>query len=156
MNRYLKFIIALIVPIGIGIGSRFLTMDAVNGWFLTLNKPSFNPPNSIFAPVWTVLYLLMGLAFFFVWKSYEPAELKRQAFIFYFLQLGLNFMWSLIFFAAQLPGFAFIEIVLLWLMILGTLISFANVSRFAGWLMAPYFCWVSFAAVLNFFIWRMN
>lgn len=156
MMRYLKFFLALSLPLIIGAVSGILTSRSVNEWFVTINKPSFNPPNWVFAPVWTILYILMGIAFFFVWKSNAPTDDKRQAFIFYGIQLILNFMWSLIFFGSHNIGIALVEIVILWIMIVLTTILFKNISSIAGWLMTPYVCWVGFAIVLNFYIWRLN
>lgn len=156
MRLHFKFIIALIAPILVGIISGLITKESVNEWFISVNKPSFNPPNSVFAPVWTVLYILMGIAFFLVWKSDAPADEKRQAFVFYGIQLALNFLWSLIFFGTHQVGIAFAEIIVLWLMIVITSILFGNISPVAGWLMLPYICWVGFAIVLNFYIWRLN
>ncbi len=156
MQRYLKFIIALLAPLAVGAVSGWVTVESVNGWFATINKPPFNPPNEVFAPVWSTLYILMGISFFIVWKSDAAKDDKRQAFIFYFVQLLLNFAWSFIFFEFHEIGWAFIDIILLWLMIMFTIISFANISRIAAVLLIPYICWVGYAGVLNYFIWRLN
>src|SRR5436853_2266011 len=106
MKRYSKFIIALLAPLAIAVISGFVTVESVNSWFETINKPPFNPPKEIFAPVWSILYLLMGIAFFIVWKSDAPKDDKRQSFIFYSIQLLLNFLWSFIFFEFHEIGWA--------------------------------------------------
>jgi tryptophan-rich sensory protein len=107
-------------------------------------------------PVWTTLYVLMGLALYLVWKSSADADLKRTAIILFALQLTLNFFWSIIFFTAHQPGWALVEIAAMWLMILLTIFWFGKISSTAAWLLVPYICWVSFASVLNYSIWRLN
>ncbi len=156
MKPVLKLIISIAIPLAVGAIAGAFTASSVDGWFTTINKPSFNPPNWIFAPVWTTLYIMMGIAFFLVWKSNESVEEKRPAIVFYFAQLLLNFLWSFIFFYAQEPGWAVVDIIALWLMILVTIIYFARISKVAAWLLVPYICWVSFATVLNFAIWKLN
>jgi tryptophan-rich sensory protein len=120
-----------------------------------LLKPAWNPPAWVFGPVWTVLYLMMAVAAWLVWRrrGFAGAPWALGLFV---LQLALNTLWSAIFFGLRRPGVAAIEILLLWLAILATLIAFAPVSRLAAILLAPYLAWVTFAAVLNFTIWRMN
>jgi translocator protein len=156
MKPYLKLIIAIAIPLLVGGVSGFFTTESVNGWFTTINKPSFNPPNWIFAPVWTTLYILMGIAFYLVWKSTGNEAVKRTAIIFYCIQLVLNFLWSFIFFKLHQPGWAIVDIVLMWIMILLTILWFGKISSAAAWLLVPYICWVSFASVLNYAIWRLN
>ncbi len=137
------------------IGSLF-TMPAIDGWYAALARPELAPPNWVFAPVWTTLFVFMGIAAFIVWrKGTERREVKVGLKIF-FLQLVLNTLWSIIFFGLQSPGAAFVEILFLWVAILATIVAFAKVSRPAAWLLAPYLAWVSFAAYLNFMIWRLN
>lgn len=155
MKPVFKFIISLAIPLAVGAIAGAFTSSSVQGWFTTINKPSFNPPNWIFAPVWTTLYVLMGIAFFLIWKSNDGIH-KRTAIIFYSVQLLLNFLWSFIFFYAQQPGWAVVDIIALWLMILMTIIFFAKISKPAAWLLLPYICWVSFATALNFAIWKLN
>lgn len=136
-----------------GLGSAF-TGPAVQTWYPTLNKPSFNPPAWVFGPVWTLLYTLMGIAAWRVWR--DPSPERRPALVWFGVQLALNVLWSLLFFGAHQPGWAFVEIVLLWGAILATLLRFLSVDRVAGWLLAPYLAWVTFAAVLNFTVWQLN
>lgn len=156
MSNYLKFLISIIIPLVIGGISGGFTVSAINGWYATINKPWFNPPNWIFGPVWTSLYVMMGIAFYLIWKSDAATALKNKAITLFFIQLTVNFLWSIIFFYFQQPGWAFIDIVIMWVMILLTIFSFGKISAAASWLMVPYICWVSFAAVLNFAIWKLN
>ncbi len=156
MKPVFKLIISIAIPLIIGAISGFFTSASVKGWFTTINKPSFNPPDWIFAPVWTTLYILMGIACFLVWKSNNETAAKRTAIIFYSIQLALNFFWSIIFFGAHQPGWALVDIIALLVMLLLTTIWFERISVAAAWLMAPYLCWVSFATVLNYYIWKLN
>jgi len=137
-----------------GIGSA-LTTSALGDWYPTLTKPSFNPPNWIFGPVWTVLYLMMAIAGWFAWRAGPPPP-AAAVWTPYFTQLALNTAWSGIFFYLHAPGWAFAEIILLWLAIAATIAAFARRSKVAAWLLVPYLAWVSFAALLNFSLWRLN
>jgi benzodiazapine receptor len=134
-----------------GLGSLATTPN-IPTWYATLNKPSWNPPNWLFGPVWTFLYAMMAVAGWLVWKRVGWAT----AIICFAVQLALNLAWSFIFFGAHQTGLAFLEIILLWLAILATIISFFPVSKTAAALLIPYLLWVSFAAILNFTIWRLN
>ncbi len=137
------------------IGSLFTT-PAIPTWYKTLSKPAFNPPNSIFSPVWITLFLLMGISLFLVWqKNHKDREVKI-ALLFFTAQLVLNILWSILFFGLKSPLWAFVEIIILWLAILLTIIKFFKVSKPAGYLLLPYILWVSFAAFLNFSLWRLN
>ncbi|MBY0110442.1 tryptophan-rich sensory protein [Patescibacteria group bacterium] len=136
------------------IGSVFV-MPAVDGWYLELTKPSFNPPSWLFGPVWTLLYTLMGIAAFLVWKKGSGA-LRRTALTLFGAQLVANSLWSILFFALQSPGFAFLNIMILWVLIVATMVAFYRVSKVATLLMVPYILWVSFAAFLNYSIWILN
>ncbi len=156
MKNIYKLIISIAIPILVGAVAGYFTSSSVAGWFSTLHKPSFNPPNWLFGPVWTALYILMGIAFYLVWKSESGNASKKQAIILYIIQLTLNFCWSFIFFYEEAPGTAFAEILLLWIFILLTIIYFLKISKTAGWLMVPYLCWVTFAAILNYSIWQLN
>ncbi len=128
---------------------------SIDGWYAGLDKPTWNPPAWIFGPVWTVLYLMMGVAAWLVWR--EGGWMARQRPLGLFLgQLLLNAIWTPVFFGMHQIGLALIDIALLWLALGATLIVFMRVSRPAGWLLVPYLAWVSFAAFLNFTLWRMN
>jgi tryptophan-rich sensory protein len=125
------------------------------GFYGILNKPSWSPPAAVFGPVWTVLYLLMAVAAWLVWNEGWKQEVRR-ALSFYLLQLTLNALWTWVFFAWRLGGWALAEISLLWVLILLTTIDFFRVRPIAGLLLVPYLIWVGFAAALNAMLWRMN
>ena len=137
-----------------GIGG-LVTTPQIPGWYANLAKPAWNPPNWIFGPVWSCLYLMMAVAAWLVWRQAGFAGAKLPLALFA-IQLALNSLWSVLFFGLQNPGAAVIEIILLWAAILATLISFWKRSRWAGGLLVPYLAWVTFATVLNVAIWRMN
>ena len=153
----MKLFISILIPLLVGGISGYFTSSGVNGWFATANKPWFNPPNWIFAPVWTALYVMMGIALYLVWRTETiSSSVKQTAVILFVIQLTLNFFWSLIFFKLQQPGWAFAEIIIMWLAILFTILWFGKISSTAAWLLVPYICWVSFASVLNYAIWKLN
>jgi benzodiazapine receptor len=137
-----------------GVGG-LLTRPAIENWYSILRKPAWTPPNWIFGPVWSVLYLAMAVAAWLVWRKAGLAGAKLALTLFG-LQLLFNVSWSAIFFGLRMPGPAFAEIVILCLLILATTAAFCPISRTAGVLMVPYLFWVIFAAALNFAIWRLN
>lgn len=132
-----------------------LTRPSIPVWYEGLNKPSWTPPNWVFGPVWTTLYIMMGVAAWLVWRrgGFAAAALPLGLFL---VQLLLSVCWSAIFFALRRPGLAFAEIVILWVAILATVTTFWRVKPAAGWLLVPYLLWVAYAAGLNFAIWRTN
>lgn len=152
----MKLFISLAITFLVGAVAAWFTTAGVNGWYAVANKPSFNPPNWVFAPVWTALYLMMGIALWLVWKKDGVKSGRRTALILFAIQLLLNFAWSFIFFYAHQPGWAFAEILLMWVSIMLTIIWFGKVSPAAAWLLVPYIWWVSFASLLNFYIWKLN
>lgn len=152
----MKLVISVLIPLLTGSIAGFFTTRGVKGWYATAAKPWFNPPNWIFAPVWTVLYILMGIALYITWKSNAAKVVKQTAISLFAVQLTLNFLWSFIFFPLQQTGWAFAEITVLWFFILLTILWFGKISGTAAWLLVPYISWVSFAAVLNFYIWKLN
>jgi translocator protein len=157
MNNILKIIISIAIPLAAGGLSGFFTTSEIPDWYQTITKPSWNPPSWIFAPVWTTLYLLMGIALYLVWKNESvEASIKRSAIILFAVQLILNFFWSLIFFKQHQIGWAFAEIITMWVFVLLTIFAFAKVNTTAAWLLVPYICWVSFASILNYTIWKLN
>jgi tryptophan-rich sensory protein len=156
MNNTLKLIISIAIPVAIGATSGFFTVTGVESWYQTINKPSWNPPNWIFGPVWTTLYILMGIALFLVWKSDANPQIKKTAIILFAAQLTLNFFWSFIFFNQHQAGWALAEIIVMWVFILLTIFAFAPISKIAAWLLVPYISWVSFATILNYTIWKLN
>jgi len=151
----MRLIICLLVPLMIGGFSGYLSASGVNDWYLTINKPSFNPPSWVFGPVWTVLYLVMGYSFYLVWKA-EPSSARNTVIGLFILQLTLNFLWSLIFFRWHLMGLAFAEIVVLWVVIAYMALKMHPVSPLAAWLQVPYLLWVGFASVLSGSLWWLN
>lgn len=147
--------ICLLLPLAIGGISGYATSSGINDWYAHLNKPSFNPPNYLFGPVWTFLYLLMGVSLFMVWRS-PVGPNRTQALRIFVLQLTLNFLWSFLFFRFNLPGLALLEIILIWISILTMILLFGRISKPAAYLQIPYLLWVSFATVLNGAIWYLN
>jgi translocator protein len=152
----MKLFIAILIPLLVGGSAGFFTSSGVNGWYAAANKPWFNPPNWLFAPVWTCLYIMMGIALFLIWKSSADKTVKQTAIILFAVQLTLNFFWSFIFFKTQQLGWAFAEIIALCVMILLTILWFGKISSTAAWLLVPYISWVSFASVLNYALWKLN
>ena len=153
--RWIGLVVFIVVCLGIGGLGAIATTPEIAGWYKTLAKPAWNPPDSVFGPVWTTLFILMGIAAWLVWQrnGFKGAAMPLSLFA---TQLVLNVAWSWIFFNLHQPGWAFVEIIVLWLAILGTTVAFFRCSKLAGALLVPYLVWVSFASVLNFTIWRMN
>ena len=148
--------IAVIVCLLIGFLSGFATQSSVGTWYATLNKPGFNPPNWIFAPVWTFLYITMGISAGLVWaKGFYHIWVKTALYYFGF-QLLFNALWSIVFFGLREPFWALMVIVILIILILATIKWFRIVSKPAAYLLLPYLLWVCFAMVLNFNIWILN
>lgn len=156
MKNIFKLILSIAVPLLIGFTASLFTVTGVGSWYQSIQKPSWNPPNWVFGPVWTTLYILMGIAFYLIWTSANHEKEKRKAISLFILQLVANFFWSFIFFNQHQVALAFAEILVLWLLILFTIFSFARINKAAAWLMVPYISWVSFAAILNFTIWQLN
>lgn len=154
-NKFLKFIISITITILIGLLGSVATASSVKTWYLTINKPPFTPPNWLFGPVWTLLFILMGISFYIVWnKSYSTNT--RFAFFAFFIQLVLNLLWSVFFFGLRNPWLAFFEIVFLWLLIIINIRLFYRLSKVSGYLLIPYLLWVSFASILNLSIAILN
>lgn len=139
-----------------GILSAALSNTSNNPWFDSLVKPEWNPPDAVFGPVWTVLYLLMGISVWMVWFDTPDGKNKKPAIAVFILQLFCNFVWSILFFRMQSPFAALIDIVLLLALIITTMVLFARHSKIAAYLLIPYLLWVSFATVLNWKIWELN
>jgi tryptophan-rich sensory protein len=155
-KKVLYIVIAVTICLLIGFLAGFATQSSVDTWYATLNKPSFNPPNWLFAPVWTLLYILMGIAAGLVWaKGFYHVWVKTALYYFGF-QLLFNALWSIVFFGFQEPFWALLVILVLLILILLTIKSFKIVSRPAAYLLLPYLLWVSFAMVLNYKIWELN
>ena len=157
MNKYLKIIFFVALCLAVGFLASLVTLDSVLTWFPTQNKPFFNPPSWVFAPVWTLLYIAMGIAAGLVWNAQQLQPiLVKKALIFFVIQLILNAAWSYIFFGLHNPLLAFIEIIMLWLFIFETYKQFKIINVTAGYLFLPYIAWVSFATILNGSIWWLN
>ena len=137
-----------------GISSIFNTHN-IPTWYAGLVKPALNPPNWVFAPVWILLYALMAVSAWLVWKT-RSSGCRRRGLLFFVLQLWFNFLWSWIFFDQHRIGIAFADIVVLWIAILLTIWTFRKMSTTAAGLLIPCIAWVTFAACLNFAIWRLN
>jgi len=153
--RWIGLVVFVMVCLAAGGLGAVATTPEIGGWYKTLGKPSWNPPDRVFGPVWTTLFVLMGIAAWLVWQR-DGFKAAAKPLSLFAVQLVLNVAWSWIFFGLHQPGWAFVEIVILWLAILATTILFFRCSKIAGWLLVPYLAWVSFASVLNFTIWRMN
>jgi len=138
-----------------GIGA-FLSREGLQEWYPKLHKPSFNPPDWVFGPTWTLLYALMGTSLWLAEERDEDGAAKRTSRVFFGLQLVLNVLWTYVFFRRRAPGWAFVEVLVLLAAIAATVASFSKASRTAALLLVPYLLWTGFASVLNFSIWRLN
>jgi len=156
MKKTFDLILAVLICQGMGLIGSLFTTPAITSWYAGLIKPSFNPPNWIFAPAWILLYTLMGIAAFLIWNRRNGKKKIKTALVLFSVQLVLNSLWSIIFFGLHLPQYAFLEILVLWFFILLTLLSFYKISKPAGLLLLPYILWVSFAAILNLSIMILN
>ena len=149
----MRLTLCILVCLGAGGLGSLWTMPALRPWYANLSKPSWTPPNWLFGPVWTILYIAMAIAAWLVWRKAGLTAVPMQLFL---LQLLLNVAWSAVFFRLRSPGPAFVEIVMLWLAILATMIEFWRAVPLAGLLLLPYLIWVSYATALNYSIWRLN
>lgn len=150
--QWKKLLLCLAIPLGVGGLSAFITQSGMET-FQALNKPALTPPGWLFPVVWTILYIMMGLASYFVLTSGKPV---RTALTVYGVQLAFNFLWSVFFFNLSWYLFSFFWLILLWLLIFSAMILFRKINRAAGYLMLPYLLWVTFAGYLNFFIYLLN
>lgn len=156
LSSTFKLLISIIVCEAAGIIGSIFTSPSIPTWYANIARPSFSPPNWVFGPVWTILFALMGIAFYMIWKKgFDKKEVRMAALVFGF-QLVLNIFWSIIFFGLESPGLAFAEVIFLWIAILATIISFYRIDKTAGYILIPYILWVSFAAFLNYNIWVLN
>ena len=156
LRNILKLVVSVIVCLAAGAIGSIFTRNAIPTWYTTLVKPSFTPPNWLFAPVWTLLYILMGIAAFLIWRKGLVNRQVRMALIAFLVQLVLNTFWSIVFFGFHNPLMGLVVISFLWVAILTTAVLFYRVSRVASMLLWPYLLWVSFASVLNGSIWLLN
>ncbi len=154
--NYFKLLASVLLCQFAGAVGSVFTASSLENWYSLLEKPVFNPPSWIFFPVWTLLYTLMGISLYIVWdKGLQDREVKIGLIIFG-IQLVLNSLWSFLFFGLKSPYYGFVEIIFLWLAIFLTIIKFRNISKTASYLLIPYILWVSFAALLNYYLWTLN
>lgn len=149
-------VVAVLLPLVVGVLGSFSTMDSVRAWYPTLVRPSFAPPTWVFGPVWTTLYVMMGVASWLVWREGFARPEVRSALAIYGVQLVFNLVWSWLFFGLQRPFVALLDIIVLLVLIGMTVLRFATVSRGAALLLLPYLAWVAFATVLNGGFWWLN
>jgi benzodiazapine receptor len=154
--RIFPLLISLLITLFIGIVAALFTRPQIAGWYATLHKPSFDPPAWIFAPVWTIIYILIAIAAYLVWLRRDGSPNYLTARAVYIIQLILNFSWSIVFFGLHSIAGALLVIIALWIIIVLNIRWFGKFSKVAGWLLLPYFLWVSFATFLNFSIFLLN
>lgn len=157
MNKYIKIVITVAICLTVGYLSSIVTQESIETWYPTIKKPSFNPPNWIFAPVWTMLFVLMGIAAGLVWDKYdENKELVKKGMLFFGIQLFFNALWSYLFFGLHNLLLASIEIILLLLLIFETYLIFKKLDKKISFLLIPYLLWVGFATILTITIYILN
>lgn len=149
MQKIFKLFVSLLLCQAAGIIGSFFSIQSVDSWYVNIKKPFFNPPDSVFGPIWIILYVLMGISLFLVWRKGLDSSYSKRAFSVFMLQLILNSLWSFAFFGSRSPLAGLIVIILLWMAIIWTIILFFRISRTAAMLLFPYIFWVSFALVLN-------
>jgi benzodiazapine receptor len=155
VSKFLTPLICILLTLIIGSLSGLANVGSINTWYAQLNKPSFNPPGYLFGPVWTILYLLMGVSLYLVWKA-PDGKMRDYALIIFGIQMVLNFVWSFIFFYFHQPGWALVDIIALWVFIVAMIFIFYRISKVAALIQILYLLWVSFATVLNAAIWLLN
>jgi benzodiazapine receptor len=156
VTQAIALIVAVLLPLLVGVLGSVFTIDAVRSWYPTLARPSFAPPSWVFGPVWTTLYVSMGVASWLVWRRGFARPDVRRALMLYAVQLAFNLGWSWLFFGLRRPFLGLVEIVVLLVLIGATMRRFGAVSRVAALLLAPYLAWVAFATVLNGGFWWLN
>ncbi|MFY8096908.1 MAG: TspO/MBR family protein [Flavobacterium sp.] len=157
MQKYLRIVYCVTICLVIGFLSGKVTQSSIATWYPTLEKPFFNPPNWLFAPVWALLYIFMGIAAGLVWNELNSKEKEvKNALKFFIIQLGLNALWSYLFFGLNNVFLAAVEVILLLLMIYETYLKFKPINKNSSYLLIPYMAWVSFASVLTWSIWWLN
>ena len=152
----LLFLVCIATPLVVGLIGSIFTIQAIPGWYAALSKPSFTPPSWVFGPVWTVLYILMGISLFMIVRQGLSAPIVRQGTLLFAVQLVLNLAWSVVFFGMHAPPAAFAVILMLIALVGATVVTFLKISRAAAWLLVPYLGWSCFAAVLNIMIVILN
>jgi len=153
--KLLKLLGSLILPIGSGSIAGIITAKEISAWYAALNKPSFNPPGYLFGPVWSALYILMGVSMFLIWNT-PKTKLRQKALTVFGVQLFFNFWWSILFFSFHTILLSLVDILLLWFLIIYMITLFKKIKPVAAYLQIPYLLWVTFATVLNICIWYLN
>jgi tryptophan-rich sensory protein len=156
MSKFLRYLFSISICLLAGALGTIFTISSIPTWYATLNKPIFSPPNWIFGPVWTILYILMGISVAMVLQKGLKTTKVREAVYLFVFQLVLNAVWSPVFFGARNLFVALIVIVFMWIFILKTILAFGKISKTASYLLYPYIAWVSFASILNFSVWFLN
>ena len=156
MNRVARFTASLALPLIAGAIGAFFTAPAIPTWYASLVKPSFSPPNYLFGPVWTLLYLLMGIALYRVWSKTPENPAARAAALLFIVHLALNTLWSILFFGLHSPALALLDIIVLLILIIVLIKKFFAQDHLAAYLLIPYLLWVGFATALNFAVWQLN
>jgi len=156
VNKFIKLIVSIAICLLAGGLGTIFTVSSIPTWYATLVKPSFSPPNWLFGPVWTLLYILMGISLYLIWKKGTKTQKVREDLMLFGLQLFLNAIWSPIFFGAKNLFISLIVIIFMWLFIFRTILSFGKINKTASYLLYPYLAWVSFASLLNFSVWMLN
>lgn len=154
-RQWVSLLVWVAVCYGVSAVGAAVTMHAVETWYQGLVKPAGNPPDWVFGPVWTVLYMLMALAAWLVWTAGDGVA-RRRGIVWFCAQLAVNLLWSFAFFGARMPALGLADIVVMWALIVVTMVFFFKVRKKAGWLMVPYLAWVTYAGYLNWAIWRLN
>jgi translocator protein len=147
---------SILIPLVVGYLGAIVTLSQISTWYSTLSKPWWSPPNWLFGPIWTTLYILMGIALFLVWREGLHRRDVRFAILIFSIQLVLNLLWSVVFFSFHALFGSFIIVMLLWLAILANIIAFLIISKWAGLLLVPYIVWVSIASYLNYSVYLLN
>ena len=155
MNKYTKIFLSILLPLLVWFVSSYFTLSSIDSWYITLNKPFFSPPNWLFWPVWTTLYIMIWISFYLVWNSWFWKKVSLVKWV-YFVQLFLNFLWSFSFFYLENPLLWLINIIILWIVIIYNIILFYKINKKAWLLLIPYLLWVSFASILNLSLYLLN
>ncbi len=150
----LKLAASIVLPLAVGVLGSYFTVSSIPAWYAVLNKPVFAPPNWVFGPVWTTLYILMGISLYLLWTSKKKG--KEKVMRLFFIQLALNFLWSIIFFGMHNIFLAFVEIIILWILIFLTIRRSLLIDKNAAYLLYPYIVWVTIASILNFSLLILN
>jgi benzodiazapine receptor len=155
MSKTVKLLMSLVACFLTGVIGSYLTSPSIHTWYARLTKPNFTPPDAVFGPVWTLLFILMAVSLFLVINQPKRKD-SADAVLIFAVQLLVNVSWSLLFFTLHQPLYAFIAIISLWLLILACILLFNRLNKLAAYLLIPYLAWVSFAAVLNFSLYLLN